>query len=204
VILFARFQECKNQPYQPLQPLISRDGGKTWTEKGPWLPDGQELGYILDTGTDLWIAGQHYAEGPTSEPFIVLYRAHGDEWPQVDMDVHSPGSELLGLALEKKNGTLLAWVEHINWPSRMSGPVYLHQSVDGGRTWQTIKKVRRIPRSSPGLRFFKPLPMQRGSWRLSGAGHFPSVVEHQERDGKWYKVVGLPLPIQQTPRDCEE
>src|SRR5262249_3029645 len=81
VILFARFNPC-GEPYRPIQPLVSRDGGKTWVASGPRLL-GSELDYILDTGAALWIAGESIAEGPTSQPYVLLYRADSAEWPQV-------------------------------------------------------------------------------------------------------------------------
>jgi len=191
IILFARFNPC-GEPYRPIQPLVSRDGGQTWAASGPRL-EGSELEYILDTGAELWIGGEQIAEGPSSAPFLLLYRADGAEWPQ--FVIYDDAAELLGVARETKSGRLLAWVRHIDFQSdNWTGPVYLHQSVDRGPTWSTMQKVRHVPRSAPGLRFFQKLPRQSGRWRISSLG---SAVEHQQADGKWHRITRLPLPLQQ-------
>jgi len=191
VILFARFNPCGG-PYRPIQPLVSADGGKTWAASRPRM-EGSEFEYILDTGAELWVAGEQIAEGPSSAPFLLLYRADSAEWTQ--FQIYDDAAELLGIALETETGKLLAWVRHIdmgtdNW----TGPIYLHQSVDRGRKWNEVRKVRQVPRSRAGLRFFRTLPRRSGAWRISRAG---SAVERQQADGKWQEAVRLPMPLQQ-------
>ncbi len=167
VILFARFNPC-GEPYRPIQPLVSRDGGKTWVARGPRLL-GSELDYILETRAALWIAGESIAEGPTSQPYLLLYRADSAEWPQVL--IYEDAADLLAMARETKTGRLLAWVRHIDFNSEnWTGPVYLHQSRDQGRTWSSVRRVRHVLKQAPGLRFFQELPQRSGAWRISRLG----------------------------------
>jgi hypothetical protein len=192
IILFARLNECGG-PYRPILPLVSKDGGKTWTARGPRL-EGSDLEYILDTGAELWIAGEDIAEGPSHDPYVLLYRADAAEWPQIL--IYDDAAHLLAMARETKTGKLLAWVRHIDFNTEdWTGPVYLHRSVDGGRTWRVVRKVTRVPRSTPGLHFFHGLPRRSGPWRISRRG---SAVENLQSDGKWHLVTSLPLPLQQV------
>ncbi|HEV2962562.1 MAG TPA: hypothetical protein VG649_12095 [Candidatus Angelobacter sp.] len=193
LIIFARLNPCGG-PYRPIQTLVSIDGGKTWAASGPRLDPGRELDFILDTGAELWLAGQDMAEGPTHAPYLLRYAADHAEWRE--SEIYPDNAELLGIAQETKTGRLLAWVRHIDFMSEhWTGPVYLHQSLDGGQTWSEIKKVRRIPRWAPGLHFFQELPRRKGPWRISRLG---SAVEQRQADGKWHPVTKLPLPLQQT------
>jgi hypothetical protein len=113
-------------------------------------------------------------------------------------EIYHQASELLGIALEAKTGRFLAWVRHLELERNgdWSGPVFLHRSLDGGKTWSAVKKVRGVPRIAPGLRFFREHLYQSGSWRLTKIG---SRAERRQDDGKWHLVTMLPLPIQ---KDC--
>lgn len=195
VILFARFNNC-GAPYRPVQPLVSTDGGKTWGVIGPLL-ESSDLEYFLDTGSELFIAGEDIAEGPAHSPFLLVYRATDNAWQQ--SEIYDQASELLGIAHDAKTGKLLAWVRHLELKNYdWSGPVFLHRSLDGGKTWSVVRKVRRVPRIAPGLHFFRENLNQSGSWRLTKTG---SRVERRQDDGKWHLVTLLPLPIQNACSD---
>ena len=195
IVLVARFDKCGG-PYRPVQPIVSTDGGETWAAEGPQF-DGAELLFILNEGDELFIGGQYYAEGPTSSPFLLIYSFAKQQWSQ--SDIYHGSAELLGMAREKESGHLLAWVRHIGLESdedsdEDSEPIYLHESVDGERTWEDIKNVDHVPASDQGLRFFHELPQRSGRWRVSRAGN---SIEQLKDDGKWHRSVELPLPIQQ-------
>ena len=192
VILFARLDKC-GAPYRPVQPLVSTDGGKTWGVTGPLL-ESSDLEYFLDTSSELFTAGEDIAEGPAHDPFLLIYRATDNAWQQ--SEIYDQASELLGIAQEAKTGRFLAWVRHLELKNDdWSGPVFLHQSLDGGKTWSVVRKVRRVPRTAPGLRFFREHLDQSGAWRLTKTG---SRVERRQDDGKWHLVTLLPLPIQKA------
>ena len=194
VILFARLDKC-DAPYRPVQPLVSTDGGKTWGVTGPLL-ESSDLEYFLDTRSELFIAGEDIAEGPAHNPFLLVYRATDNTWQQ--SEIYDQASELLGIAHEAKTGGFLAWVRHLELQKNgdWSGPVFLHRSLDGGKTWSVVREVKRVPRTAPGLHFFREHLDQSGSWRLTKTG---SRAERRQDDGKWRLVTILPLPIQ---KDC--
>ena len=182
-------------PYAPLQTLVSRDSGKTWANSGARMLD-RELKFILDSGDELWIAGEGYFEGPTHNPFLLRFK-EGADWQQ--FDVYEGDSELLAVAADKRNkDKFYAWVQHIDISNteNIHGPTFLHQSRDRGRTWEAVKQVKSVPKSSGGLRFFQILPKQSGRWRISENSGRNSSVEHLENDGQWHEVSTLPLVIQ--------
>ena len=137
-ILFARLDKC-DAPYRPVQPLVSKDGGKTWGVTGPLL-ESSDLEYFLDTRSELFIAGEDIAEGSAHNPFLLVYRATDNAWQQ--SEIYDQASELLGVAHEAKTGRFLAWVRHLELEKNgdWSGPVFLHRSLDGGKTWRSSKR----------------------------------------------------------------
>lgn len=189
IVLLARFEACGG-PYRPIQPIVSRDGGETWAASGPRF-DGSDFMFLMGDGPDLYVAGEDIAEGPSSGPFLLVYHADSDAWSQ--FEIYQDAADLLGVAHETGTGHLLAWVEHIDVASEASGPVFIHESVDGGKTWAVIRDVGHVPASVPGLHFFQELPERFGLWRVSLAG---KAIAQLKDDGKWYDVVNLPLPMQ--------
>jgi hypothetical protein len=191
IVLVARFDKCGG-PYRPVQSIVSTDGGNTWAADGPQF-NGIDLLFMLSEGAELLIGGQYYAEGPTSSPFLLVYDLEKHEWSQ--SDIFDGSAELLGMAREKETGHLLAWVRHIDMESENdSGSIFLHESVDGGKTWGLIKDVAHVPTSMPGMNFFSELPQRSEKWRVSPDGN---AIEHLTGDGKWHRSVKLPMAIQQ-------
>jgi hypothetical protein len=211
VLLFSTVHACKEDEetaHPPLQTLVSKDGGKTWAARGPRLL-WSKLEFILDTGEEIWIAGDSYdAEGPANTPFFLLFDADKMEWPK--FDIYDGYDELLTVAHDDHDGNrFLAWVNHLMLdptdPDAAEDPgidpTFLHESLDHGRTWHAVKKVKRVPKSAPGLHFFQEIPQQSGSWRIAGADQSSAALEQLGTDGKWQQSARLPLPVQER---CEE
>jgi len=158
--------------------------GRNWMPIGPRL-DGREVSLALDTGSELWFAGESYTEGPTHSPFLLRYSAGRAE--VAELEIYDGPSELVAIALEAKTGRMRAWVRHIdmaqqNWGK---GPIYLQESSDAGQAWAVVGKVSRVPGASPGLRFFRELPQRSGEWRVSKRD---SLLERRQPNGNWQHV----------------
>jgi hypothetical protein len=200
VLLFAMLTGCESDIYMHPQALVSADEGKTWTKSGPDLY-GLDLKLISDTGEEVMVGGEYYIEGPTNSPFLLVYR-DGAEWQQ--FSIYDGAAELEALAQDElRPNRFLAWVEHIDilHDDDMNAPIYLHQSLDRGRTWKVVKKVKSVPESAPHLRFFLEMPLENGRWRISEQDQPRARVEHIAENGQWQVVAKLPLPIQET---CKE
>lgn len=208
VLVFASFPACEDESATPrptMQTLISKDNGKTWNWRGPRMPWSM-LEYILGSGDEIWVAGENYdAEGPASEPFLLLVDADSMEWPQ--LRIYERYTELTAVARDERDGNrFLAWVNHLmpdeseppfDPPADGSDPMFLHESLDQGQTWHVVRMEKDAPKSAPGLRFFEPISEQSGAWRISSTSQSSaSLLEHQDRKGKWHPAGRLPSPIQ--------
>ena len=186
VMVLGAVQGCQGA-YDPMQAMVSRDEGKTWHATGPHTV-GLSRDFVLDTGTELLIAGENIIEGPAHEPFLHVYRYAVEQWDE--FEILSGSTELSALALETKTGRLLAWIRHVELSDDgWSGPLFLHESVDGGKSWREVKKVARVPASRAGLQFFQRFADQRGPWRIVRDEHSARL---ERTDNKQWRTVELP------------
>lgn len=187
VMVIGAVQGCQGA-YDPVQAMVSRDEGKTWQITGPRTV-GLSRDFVLDTGTELLIAGENIIEGPAHEPFLHVYRYAAEQWDE--FEILGGSTELSALALETKTGRLLAWIRHLELSDDgWTGPLFLHESVDGGKSWREVKKVARVPASRPGLRFFLRFADEQGPWRIVRT-ESASRLERRE-DAAW-KAIELPM-----------
>lgn len=209
ILLFATVHKCNdeiNEATQPLQTLVSKDKGKTWTRSGPRLM-WSKFEFILDTGREIWIAGDNYdPEGPASSPFILLADPDSRDWQR--FEIYDGYDELMAVAWDERDGNrFLAWVNHLMlFPAdpdyEENDPMFLHESLDRAGTWHAVKKVKGVPKTAPGMRFFKEIPNQSRGWRIiDNISQHTTALEHLGRDGKWQLVAKSALPIQES---CEE
>jgi len=209
VLVFATFPSCTEDSapaHLTMQTLISKDGGKTWAWRGPSMPWSM-VEYILESGDEIWLAGENYdSEGPASVPFLLLLDADSMEWPQ--LEIHSGYTELMAVARDERDSNrFLAWANHLllspddpDYTDDGKNPLFLHESLDRGRTWHVVRKEKDVPKSAPGLRFFQQIKEQSEGWRISSRQPGGvAVLEHQQPDGKWHSAGRLPTPIQ----NCE-
>jgi hypothetical protein len=181
-----------------MQTLVSQNGGQSWNRGGPRL-FGSSFLYILNVGEETWIAGDSYAEGPAHDSFLILVDPNQTEWPE--FPIFDGPEEFRALAHDERNpNRFLAWIDHVDLNDTDATHIFLHESLDRGRTWHVVKEVKRVPRAMPGLRFFQELPQESGGWRIS-TFTLPRTLEHLGADGKWHEAAKLPLPIQESCSD---
>jgi len=194
VLLFADVKGCGSEPQIPsAEVLVSTDGGKTWQKHGPAL-EGSEFEFLHETPSGVWLAGIHVAEGPGTDPFIWVPAVEPYQWTHYA--IYEGPSALQAIAVQS-DGSLLAWVRHIDvhrpeWP----GTVYVHRSPDG-RSWTTAK--HREPTSEKlGTKFEKIQPKNR-NWRLTDWGDGSFSVQRKSDDGKWQDVHLFPACGTRSP-----
>jgi hypothetical protein len=199
VLFFAPMRQCGDeQTYTPMQTLVSRDAGKSWSKSGPRL-FGSSFLYVLNVGGETWIAGDNYVEGPAHDPFLLLMDPNNAEWPE--FPIYDGPEEFRALAHDERNpNRFVAWIDHVDLYDTDATHIFLHESLDRGRTWRVVKEVKRVPKAMPGLRFFSEPRQESGDWRVS-AVTLPRTLEHLGPDGKWHQAAQLPLPIQENCSD---
>lgn len=187
VLLFVKVRPCTEESVLPsAQILASMDRGRSWNERGPRL-EGKDFSFIYENRGQIWLAGFHTAEFG-AEPFILVPTDSSLNWNKYT--IYEGPAYLEGIAFQTKN-QLIARVRHINVRNQ-NWKVYLHQSIDGGRSW------RQVGRSNSGRRergiAFKEIEMQTADWRIVDAPDGSFAVEHRELAQKsWMTVSQFPL-----------
>lgn len=182
VLLFLKVRPCTEEAVIPsAQILASLDRGRSWSERGPRL-EGKDFAFIHENRGQIWLAGFHTAEFG-AEPFILVPTDSSLNWKKYTI-YEGPGY-LEGIAFQPKN-QLLARVRHINARNK-NWRVYLHQSLDGGRSWRQVGRA-----NSAGIErgiAFKKIKMQTADWRIVDTTDGIFAVEHRELAEKtWMKV----------------
>jgi hypothetical protein len=119
--------------------LVSTDAGRTWKRRGPWL-EGYRFTFLDQRDGRVWVTGEHTAEGPSVDPFILVPTVTGDNW-QFHRIYEGPAT--IERIAWGNNGELIAWIREIVTSLLTEGPVYIHHSLDGGKTWKQLGLARR-------------------------------------------------------------
>ena len=188
VFLFTTVQKvpgCNTQSQPAVaQIYVSTDAGNTWTKRGPEL-EGSQFEYAYESGGKLWVAGEHTAEGPSIDPFVLVPGESQSEW--VLHTIYKGPSELKGVAFQE-NGELVAWVRHVNvHPDNLPGTTYIHKSSDGGRTWKTVGHVKGL--SGQPSRKFPKIEKQSATWQVVDQGDRGFTVQHRQGEQEAWKTV---------------
>lgn len=186
VFFFAEVEGC-DAPLPAAQVFASSDGGKTWQKRGPAL-EGSEFEFSQPAPNGLWLAGIHIAEGPGIDPFIWIPGERPYEW--VQSTIYEGPASLEDIA-RLPDGSLLAWVRHIDiHRPEWSGTLYVHRSVDGGRSWK-VSATGKATSRNPGFKFRK-IRKQSGNWRLADQKNGVSIQHRKNHDGVWEDVSQFP------------
>lgn len=178
------------------QLYVSDDRGRTWRRRGPSM-NGNEFTLLSEKDGKVWIAGYHTAEA-NLDPFLFLPTNAGDNWK---VRVSYEESAALDRMAWASNGELIAWIEHIVPAVLTHGPVYIHHSLDGGRTWKILGLARKHA-VAVEAEFTKITTQMDPLWRARNFEDFGGVVQHRESESAPWKTVARfppPPPCQKQP-----
>lgn len=186
-VLFTRAHCKESPPAGGAQLLISTDGGRSWKRRGPRL-DGYEFDFASQKDGKVWIAGQHTAEGPETNPFIFVPGESGTDWQM--RTIREGNGPLKRLAWGSK-GELNAWIQHLRLADEgWAGPTYIHQSLDGGRTWKVLGRSRDLHLEA--VEFKDIGEIRNPLWRIVDARVKSGELILQRRESKespWKRVL---------------
>ncbi len=194
VVLFTTVHKvlsCSAQSQIPaVQIFISTDRGKTWTKRGPEL-EGSQFQYVYENEGRLWVAGEHTAEGPGSDPFVLVPQSAGLGW---DLHyVYEGAAELESIAMVDAQH-IVAWVRHLKLTGEgWVGPEYVHTSEDGGRTRRTLGRHRKRS-DQPGQRF-REIEKRSATWRVVDQREIGIIVQQQRERATWETVSQFPVHL---------
>jgi hypothetical protein len=194
VVVFAQVQPCPPRELPPpgaAQLFISKDGGARWERSGTPL-DGSEFEYVRHAESRLWIVGEHTAEGPASDSFVLVPDTKSLSWTR--HVIYGGAGELHGIALSE-NGDFVAWIRHLKLHDNgWEGPLFIHKSSDDGQTWRVVGQTRKAPKG-PG-NGFERITRETLRWRVINKDDGGSVVEQRsEKDSVWRPVLGFPHQV---------
>jgi hypothetical protein len=162
---------------------VSTDGGHTWKKHRTTL-EGADFSSLSEKDGRVWLAGEHYAEGPEWNPFVFVPGESPTEWR---MRTIYDGAGALRRIAWGTNGELNAWITH--WQSTDDprydgwvGTTYVHQSLDGGNTWKELGRAKKIHLAT-GAEFTSFDRLRDPLWRIA---RDRSTVQHREsKDSPW-------------------
>ncbi len=173
-----------SRTYTPVLPTSFRLPAPRSSKRGPQL-DGSVFEYIYEAKGRVWIVGEHTAEGPASEPFILVPDESGLGW-SVHV-IYEDAAELESIVVQN-NGDFGAWIRHLKLHDNgWTGPLYLHKSSDGGRTWRLVGRTNNAPANQAAG--FKKIETQTATWRVADQGNGVSVVERRTDEHSAWKTV---------------
>jgi BNR/Asp-box repeat protein len=193
--LFANVHACGTEASLPAaQIFVSDDGGKTWSKRGPTMP-GSDLEYVQASADGVWVAGLHTAEGPGTDPFLLVPTdAATSDW-RVRTISEGP-AELRGVARAGERA-LSAWIRRVDIHDKpFAKPDVTFHSDDRGETWKA--QDERAP--SPGSRMqrFARIGTRSGNWRIVDRQDGGFDLQHREKRG-WQAVREFPWTTCEAP-----
>jgi BNR/Asp-box repeat len=190
LFLIGEVHRCGGEQTLPeAQIFVSSDGGKSWQKRGPALA-GSEILFARAADHTLWAAGEHTAEGPATDPFVLVpAQAATPDWTA--RSITAGTAQLLGVGV--------AGAQDLTARVRATGPhgektgagTQDYVSHDGGLSWSRQKAAAAGPSH--------PLPrvsMRSGAWRL--VDRKDGGFDVQKRAGGGWTTV-TPFPWNHCP-----
>ncbi len=163
-IFLVTSAHCQGAGYSIFRLMVSMDAGHSWKISGPPVEEGSELELVLKKDGKAWIAGDNIAEGPWHDPFILISTDSPTRWKS--RTIYRGNAELLHAAVGKQ-GELLAWIRHVNFDDEnWGGPIYIHQSLDGGMTWKVLGRANKVRIEGTGEKFTDLEKLTNPVWRV--------------------------------------
>jgi hypothetical protein len=182
VLVYTGVNRC-NAPYPLPQFLVSTDSGHTWKKRRTTLEGGADFSSLSEKDGKLWMAGENTAEGPEWNPFVFVPGKSPTEW---EMRTIYDGPGALRRIAWGPNGELNAWVKHLRLSDEgWAGTTYVHQSLDGGRTWKELGRAKKVQLAAV-TEFTSFDSLKNPLWQIIKDR---STVQHREtKDSPWKTV----------------
>jgi len=142
LFLVGEVRRCGGAEEQTLpeaQIFVSTDAGKTWQKRGPAL-SGSEIMFARLNGQTLWAAGEHTAEGPAIDPFV-LVPGQGATPDWASRLIFDGTAELVGVAVAGSQD-LTAQVRKTDAHGEHVSPTEQLVSHDAGLSWSPRKGAK--------------------------------------------------------------
>lgn len=119
------------------------------------------------------------------DPFIFVPTEAGDNW-RLHRIYEGPAT--VKRIAWGSNGELIAWIMEIVPSLLTEGPVYIHHSLDGGKTWKELGLARRrkvvvgaefLPITTYTMALFRVVNLTRGGF----------IVQHRDSESSLWKTV---------------
>jgi hypothetical protein len=159
--------------------LVSRDGGKSWSEAAPKF-GGLQVGQLVSYGTRMaWAMVNTTVEGTESPENLLISRDAGATWETVRWNWSPPGGPLTFVNhfrfFDEQHGQI--------WITNSGGRGELYETSDSGKSWRSVWRTTSLednPDASPAPQRSDPSRMPPGS------GFWPEVLNTTLNEGKNY------------------
>ena len=148
---------------------------------------GYEFRFVCVKDGKVWITGEHVREGPLTDPFIWVPTETGDTWQMhtiYGFDGYMGHTERIGWT---ENGELIDWIRETDSGGDLRG-LYVHHSVDAGRTWKSLGLARKHKVAVKDE--FKPIETLKDPlWRIVNHECGGFVLRHRETETAPWRTV---------------
>lgn len=159
LFLVGEVHRCGGEQTLPeAQIFVSTDGGKSWQKRGPALA-GSEILFARAADHTLWAAGEHTAEGPATDPFVLVpAQAATPDWTARPITEGTAQLISVGVAGEDVTARVRTTGPH---GEKTASGAQDYVSHDGGLSWSRHKAGGAGPSHT-----LPRVSLRSGAWRL--------------------------------------